>query len=602
MSGMTAAAILAGKVVFKKTVTDIYGYCREKTGKTLKQWNTERQIETLYRRIAQVRKVKTIWQVDKAVDLTGFYCDSHVIIARKRIKIVQLADFGLKDNILIQGIAGQGKSILLRYLCTVELARGEVIPLFLELRRITQETSLMERIRSSFLSLGLSVDDELFHALASSGKIVLFLDAFDEVADELKGKVLTDIEDLAARHEALRIVVTSRPYHNIQMSNHFTVVTLDNLQGDEYAQVIRKLAGGQAWAQQLIKHIDSKATHIRPLLCTPLMVTLLVLSYKSYQKLPAKLSDFYDALFQTLLQRHDGTKPGFARQRGCSLDDNEYRQVFEALCILAKKQGQQSFNSPAITQIAKEAISHSGFKANAATFVDDIVKITCLIIRDGEEHRFIHKTVQEYYTASFVQRKPDIWVKDFYLRLLNKGHSDWIQELSFLEEIDSYRYSRFFRLPAILAFLNVPEANLDLPLPSVSADWLRETLRPLYVNLKKLQRDTIAYAFLLSGQTPSPIGTDFLQHVMRVGPWRTIADTEPKELTRTLEKHNPSMSRLEALPGKVYSVSEALDDKGVLTEMRIVADQYRKKLQQEARQLRTTLEGMESKSLLDGLV
>jgi hypothetical protein len=89
----------------------------------------------------------------------------------------------------------------LRYLCCVELERAQQIPIFLELRRITRENTLIERIKNAFQALGLSVDDELFHALASSGKILLLLDAFDEIPDDLKDTVLTDIEDLASRHQ-----------------------------------------------------------------------------------------------------------------------------------------------------------------------------------------------------------------------------------------------------------------------------------------------------------------------------------------------------------------------------------------------------------------
>jgi len=310
-SALAAAGALAGKELFKKLVLDLYQFMVQQTGRKLKQWSTERQIETLYRHIGQVRKVKTIWQIDKAVDLTDFYCDSHVVLNDKRRKICKLSDFGIKDNILIQGIAGQGKSIFMRYLCSVELARGEYIPIYLELRRISDTQSLKDRIFTSFESLGLPVDDVLFGALATSGKILLLLDAFDEVPDELKTHVLTAIEDLVTTKQNLRVVVTSRPHQNIQVSNHFVVVKLDNLKGDEYTHVIRKLASEQTWSMNLIQHIEKQARHIRDLLCTPLMVTLLVLSYKSYQQLPTKLSDFYDALFQTLLQRHDGTKPGF---------------------------------------------------------------------------------------------------------------------------------------------------------------------------------------------------------------------------------------------------------------------------------------------------
>jgi len=460
----TTAGALAGKELFKKVVLDLYQFLVDRTNRKLKQWNTDRQIEKLYHQIGQVRKVKTIWQIDKAVDLLDFYCDSHVILDEKRCKVSKLSDFKTKNNILIQGIAGQGKSILLRYLCSVELGRGEYIPIFLELRRISQSESLKDRIFTAFESLKLSIDDEIFAALAASGKIVLLLDAFDEVPDDLKSRVLTEIEDLIATKPNIRVIVTSRPHQDIRFSNYFNVVVLDNLQQDEYKNVIKKLAPGPAWADTLIKHIENNAKHIIDLLCTPLMVTLLVLSYKSYNQLPAKLSDFYDSLFQALLQRHDGTKPGFTRKRRCALDDSQYRQVFETLCILAKKTRQQSFNGDETYSLSQEALQQYSLRANPSSYIDDIVKITCLLVRDGEEYRFIHKTVQEYYTASYIRKKPEPWAVEFYKRVQNANSSRlWQQELEFLSEIDEYRYNKYYLLPLIMDLLRLTGNDLDHP-------------------------------------------------------------------------------------------------------------------------------------------
>ena len=482
---LTTAGTLAGKELFKKIVIETYQLVIKKTGRKLKEWGTHREIEKLYGKIGQVRRVKTIWQIDKAVDLLDFYCDSHVILNEKRSKVTQLSDFGpLKDNILIQGIAGQGKSILLRYLCSVELGRGEYIPIFLELRRVSPSESLKKRIFTAFESLGLSVDDEIFEALATSGKLVLLLDAFDEVPDDLKSRVLTEIEDLITTRPKIRVIVTSRPHQDVRVSNYLNVVTLDNLQGDEYKKVIKKLASGQAWADTLIDHIENQARHIIDLLCTPLMVTLLVLSYKSYKELPAKLSDFYDSLFQTLLQRHDGTKPGFRRLRGCALDDGQYRQAFEALCILAKKTRQQSFSTEAIYSFAQQALQQCSLKANSSYYIDDIVKITCLVLRDGEEHRFIHKTVQEYYTASYIQKRPEPWAINFYERVL-KTHSyhSWQQELEFLSEIDLYRYNKYFLLPAILDLLSLTYYDLKIPYEDVRLPDISNLLSKLFVTV-----------------------------------------------------------------------------------------------------------------------
>lgn len=463
-----AGLSLAAKDLFKRTVTDVYDFIAKKTRIKVNQWNTERKIENLYKKIEKVRKVKTIWQVDKAVDLGEFYCDSRVVINKKRLTIHQLNDFPSKDNLLIQGIAGQGKSIFLRYLCAVELGLGNCIPIFLELRRISKEHSLRKRIYISFKSLGLDVDDVLFDALADSGKIVLLLDAFDEVPDDLKSEVLTEIEDLASTHENLRIITTSRPDTNIQMSSQLSIVLLNNLQNDDYEKVIKKLASGEKWADLLIRHIKENAKHIQELLFTPLMVTLLVLSYKSYQKLPDKMADFYDSLFQTLLQRHDGTKPGFTRERGCALDDSQYRKAFEALCILAKKNGAQSFSYSTVNDLSAKALKLCSLDASPEQYVKDIVKITCLILRDGEEHRFIHKTVQEYYTAAFIARQPDSWAKAVYRKLFQRNSHEWNQELEFLSEIDTYRYNRYYMLPALLDFLEITENDLGKRCPVVT--------------------------------------------------------------------------------------------------------------------------------------
>jgi len=452
----------AGQKLFKVVVADACKAVSSTLATKVKQWNTETRITALYKKIGNVRRVKTIWQVDKAVDLTSFYCDSRVIINGCRKVVEQVADFGSNDNLLVEGIAGQGKSIFLRYLCAVALAQGQCIPVFVELRKISQSQTLQERIDAELSNLGLSVDQPTFDALAQSGKITLFLDAFDEIPEKEKKRTLAEIEDLASRHEMLRIIATSRPHHAIAMSSHFTNVKLDNLQDDEYKQVIHTLSKGDAWADSLIEHIDKRAQHIRALLCTPLMVTLLVLTYKSHKQLPNRLAGFYDSLFFTLLQRHDGTKPGFTRHRACALDDEQYRQVFEAICIVSKENPVGVFTYNDFYKITERALDEVQLHESAASYLADIITITCLIVHDGDEHRFIHKTVQEYYAAAFIAKKPDVWARKFYQRVASvNSFLRWREELFFLREIDRYRHDRYFMLPTILTYIGATESDLD---------------------------------------------------------------------------------------------------------------------------------------------
>jgi hypothetical protein len=598
---LASAGTLAGKALFKKVVLDVYQFLSTHTNRKIKQWNTERQIENLYQQIGQVRKVKTIWQVDKAVDLIDFYCDSHVILDKNRCIVSKLSDFKTKDNILIQGIAGQGKSILLRYLCSMELTRGEYIPIFLELRRVSQSETLKDRIFTAFESLRLTIDDEIFDALAATGKIVLLLDAFDEVPDDLKSRVLTEIEDLIATKPNIRVIVTSRPHQDIRFSNYFNVVLLDNLHGNEYKNVIKKLAFGQTWSDTLIEHIENQAKHIVDLLCTPLMVTLLVLSYKSYKQLPAKLSDFYDSLFQTLLQRHDGTKPGFTRIRSCAFDDGQYRQVFEALCILAKKTRQQSFSNESIYSLSQQAIQQCTLKASPSSFVDDIVKITCLLLRDGEEHRFIHKTVQEYYTASYIRKKPEAWAVDFYRRI-QKGDSSqlWQQEIEFLSEIDSYRYNKYYLLPMIYDLLGIQENDLTVHNGEIESLSALHLSSKLYVGVKWEENNKIGNLHCLHNKGINYIGWKIvMDNIHSIWPALTLSIRRAKTKLRELKDYT---NELETEDHASYYLINDLIKMGIAPELSSIISGESLKIFRKGQAIWDSTKNEENPSLLEGLV
>jgi hypothetical protein len=451
---------LAGKQALKRVVDSTYSSVSEKAQKFLKKLRNDKEISQVYTQLSRVRKVKTIGQLDKAVDLMTFYCPSHIYIEGKRKRITTLDDFKTDENILIEGIAGQGKSIFLRYLSSVEMVRGNVIPVFVELRLIGDGQSLLARIIAALKEFKLDIDAETFSDLANSGKLLLLLDAFDEIGDEFRARVLFEIDTLRRKHEKLRIVATSRPDSGIAACPQFHVVRLSDLEGNEFEAVIHKLLDEGGLATQLIRQVQQHKGGIRELLITPLLVTLLVIRYKSFQELPEQLSDFYDSLFQLLLQRHDGVKPGYKRPRKCAINDYQYRQGFEALCSLAKKHQGGKLDHATIYSISENALKDASITADADHFLNDIVKITCLIVKDGEEYRFIHRSVQEYYAASYIRRKPDVVVQNLYPKIFAEPRCwRFEQELHFLSEIDPYRYHKFCVLPYLRNLFSAQDSD-----------------------------------------------------------------------------------------------------------------------------------------------
>ncbi len=128
----------------------------------MSNWKAESKIEKLYQHIREVRKVKTIWSMDKSVDLAKFYYPTSVILhdelnedffpATKVVKYISnLGD----ENYIVEGTVGQGKSIFFRYLTSQEMYCARRVPIFLELRRLGRE-KLRARIADKLSELEIS--------------------------------------------------------------------------------------------------------------------------------------------------------------------------------------------------------------------------------------------------------------------------------------------------------------------------------------------------------------------------------------------------------------------------------------------------------------
>lgn len=500
---MLTAGTLLGRQAFKKAVVALEPLVAKKTRVFIQELLNDAKLKDFYERLSQVRNVKTLAQLDKSVDVMDFYCDSHVYIAGKRKKINSVSDFPRDRCILIQGIAGQGKSIFLRYLCSVELMKGDVIALFLELRKINSGESLIEFIIRSLAELDVIVDKTMLNDLLKSGRLLILLDAFDELREDLKRSICVELDGLVARISKLRMVITSRPNSGLEMSSRIVVAKLSDLENQEYQKVIYKIADNLEVAEQLIAQVEAHKGGIKNLLITPLLVTLLVIQFKSYQVLPDQLSGFYESLLQVLLQRHDGVKLGFKRNRNCKLNDYKFRQLFEAFCFQSKSPRFQSLNEVTIRKLSEQAAKKLKIQEDASLFIDDVVDVTCLIVRDGNEYRFIHKSVQEYYAASYIKQLSDVLANELYETLFSAPYGSFFrQELSFLKEIDAYRYYKHGVLKFLCSMFSCEE-NRFLKSPA-KADFevIEKLLRECYVTFMTLDNKHYLESFQMVQISP----------------------------------------------------------------------------------------------------
>lgn len=449
-------ALLGVAGAVSKPLNDLYELGKKSTKPKFTKWKTSKNINALYQKISTVQKVKTIWQIDKEVNLKSFYYPSRLLIDGNEIQVSSVAKIPDDGNVVIQGTVGQGKSILMRYLCSQELRRGKTIPIFFELRKIQGNENLRHHINLILDELDFDDPSTVFSYAAKAGLMTVFLDGFDEVEPERIMPLISELEHLSKKYEKLKIIVSSRPDSGIEKSSFFRVYKVCPLNKNDHAGFLEKLLKGKGQEQVILDAINASQTQIQSLLTTPLMISLLVITYKSEQKIPSQISEFYENLFQILLSRHDKTKPGYSRYRKCKdIAEKQLQEIFEAFCYLTSRDSLSVLSPDNVYKYSKDASEIVEIPCIAENFVNDICKVACVILEDGLNYHFIHKSVQEYYCASFIKRQPDELAKVFYSSLAEKRYEPWRQVLNFCNEVDNYRLTKYFTLPHLNNLLNL---------------------------------------------------------------------------------------------------------------------------------------------------
>lgn len=305
-------------------------------------------------------------------------------------------------SILVDG-AGMGKSTFAKHRVLTEIAIGKRIPIFLELRRLPPNGTLLGAIARDLSSLDKEFpEDVLTHLLASGGFLVV-LDGFDEVSVEHRAVIGNQIEDLAVKGGDNDILLTSRPGVPLPQIPDATVASISPLSLEQARSLVLRYdtASSLDIGQRLIKQFDTVPMRF---LQTPLLIALLYRTFGFNNAISTREASFYDEVYNALYKGHDLTKVGFSRQKLSGLDVDDFRRLVRGLCFLMLAQQHLSFSSESgLLSVIENAQKATGVYAKTSrAFFEDLLVAVPLIVRDGSELRFIHLTLVEYFAAEFI--------------------------------------------------------------------------------------------------------------------------------------------------------------------------------------------------------
>lgn len=432
-------------------LNSVYGAAKGSIKSRLQSWKAGEDLEKISEYYVRLASVKTIFSRDEALSIDSFYYPSRVSFKKRRKAVNGLSD--LPDGcVVVEGVVGQGKSIFMRHLALSMLtdANQQKIPVFVELRNVTAKNSLKSLIWKALQAIGVIPDDEVINYLSKEQKLVLVLDGFDEISENLVIDTIAEISDLKNLNSGLQIIVSSRPQNAIQNIPEFKVVTLEPLRPSDHDAFLKKLGVDSTRRVELVAAIKDSPEDIQDAISTPLMMSIVVLVYESVNQIPPYLSEFFSALFHVVFTQHDSLKEAFRRKHHTGLPENKLQHLFEAFCfVVMQKSYGRTLSTSKFHECFEKAVKYvPDAKCSADKFRADIVGVACLMLEEGVgETTFLHKGILDYFAAAFAARLEAL-SESFYASIAS-AYKNWKVTLQFLANIDQHRYLKYYYLVVV---------------------------------------------------------------------------------------------------------------------------------------------------------
>ncbi|MFC6267605.1 NACHT domain-containing protein [Frigoriflavimonas asaccharolytica] len=336
------------------------------------------------------------------------------------------------QHIVILGGPGAGKTTTVKHICQLvlytEIEINYCLPILINLRDINDSESIYSVLKSILgievfskeKDKTLNVDDILLrdkyiNSYLNSLKAILILDGFDEVKPTRIAKFYKEIESLMANLSTTLVILTSRsPSYNYNIENSLEYEICD-LSHDQITDFTKKWFINSGNSTTFIEELNNSKFY--DLSLKPLTLAHLCAIYERTGKFYDKPRSIYKKLIRILIEEWDEQR-GIVRESQYSNFDNE--QKFEFLTqfayTLTINYSQKKYNEDIFLDTYNLICSDFNLlSSESRKVIKEIESHIGIIIKSSyDSFEFVHKSMQEYLSAEYIVKLPEIPVKLFY--------------------------------------------------------------------------------------------------------------------------------------------------------------------------------------------
>ncbi|GAB5341247.1 NACHT domain-containing protein [Pseudomonas fluorescens] len=411
--------------------------------------------EYLSKTVEKYSKSKSFFIRNEPTNLYSYYVPIGIACNKQSIVEPDIdLCFRSSNRIIISGTGGSGKSVLLKHLFLDCIASGAYVPIMVELRDLNGLDIKLDDFISEILSdFGFKVTGNYIEKSKKAGHFCFFLDGYDEINHAHRTRLLKEIKSLSKKYTDCPIVISSRPdeaFNGLEEYSNFSVrpLTLKTA-----SLLVEKLPFEEETKAKFQKELHAKLfeSH-RSFLSNPLLLSIMLLTYGENSEIPSKLSIFYNQAFEALFLRHDAYKGSFTRSRRTKLDIQDFSRVFSVFSL--QTYDRREFKMPrtsCLNYIEKSKLSVA-IDFNTEDYLDDLLSAACLLMEEGLEIAFSHRSFQEYFVALHISSAAPEVQEKLIERFWGSMNSDNVIQL--LYELNPELVERVLFIPHLTRFFN----------------------------------------------------------------------------------------------------------------------------------------------------
>lgn len=447
--GEFAADFLAKNI---KNITDVAKKTYEKLDEKIQLKIKSAYTKYLETTAEKYSKSKSFFISERPVYLYDYYVPIGISCASTEITTPSIESC-IKESfrIVITGTGGSGKSILVKHLFLDCISNSPYAPILVELRDLNNDnTTLDDFIEETLDTYGFKISGDYVSSAKKEGGFCFFLDGYDEVNHSQRETLLKQIKALSNNFPKCPIVISSRPEDDLNGIDDYSIFSILPLDLESASSLINKLPFDEVIKKKFVHDLEGGLFEKhKSFLSNPLLLSIMLLTYGQNAEIPSKLSIFYDQAYQALFQRHDANKGGYNRQKLTNLDIQDFSRVFSLFSL-------QTYENRLFKMPKTESLSfieksrdnlHKDF--NSEDYLDDLLKAVCLLVEDGLDIAFSHRSFQEYFVAIYISKAPPeiqeklidrYWKNirsDNVIKLLLEINPELVERLLFIPKLEN---------------------------------------------------------------------------------------------------------------------------------------------------------------------